>query len=254
MNFLRVKRTQFTLLLVPRIMVSVYASRSELLPAKPQASTTAIPTLPEGCWALGVLTFVLARWFFSLLLFRWLSHVLLLSPLLWLRSWRLDNEALQNWVSRKNRLIWRLISRMSPGGQSTQAGMLTISEASKAILISSCHYFSMEDEKRQQWEILLKNGNDYEICPGLTLRSFTSQIILAYWANTVWRVVPSVPRDGCEGLQGYQVNTPDSVFSFPEGGASRPYRPTPVFRYQAEEEKFPRLLVLPEKLLWPGHL
>ena len=94
-----------------------------------------------------------------------------------------------------------------------QAGMLTILEASKAILISSCHYFSMEDEKRQQWEILLKNGNDYEICPGLTLRSFTSQIILAYWANTVWRVVPSVPRDRCEGLQGYQVNplTPCSV-------------------------------------------
>ena len=138
---------------------------------------------------------------------------------------------------------------MSPGGQSMQAGMLTILEASKAILISSCHYFSMEDEKRQQWEILLKNGNDYEICPGLTLRSFTSQIILAYWANTVWRVVPSVPRDRCEGLQGYQVNPTDSVFSFPEDGASRPYRPTLVFRYQGEEEKFPRLLVLPDKLL-----
>lgn len=50
-------RTQFTLLLVTRIMVSVYASRSELLPAKPQASTTAILTPLEGCWALGVLTF-----------------------------------------------------------------------------------------------------------------------------------------------------------------------------------------------------
>ena len=97
---------------------------------------------------------------------------------------------------------------MSPGGQSMQAGMLTILEASKAILISSCHYFSMEDKKRQLWEILLKNGNDYEICPGLTLRPFTSQIILAYWANAVWRVVPSVPRDECEGLQGYRVNTP----------------------------------------------
>lgn len=89
-----------------------------------------------------------------------------------------------------------------------QAGMLTILEASKAILISSCHYFSMEDKKRQLWEILLKNGNDYEICPGLTLRPFTSQIILASWANAVWRVVPFVPKDECEGLQGYQVNPP----------------------------------------------
>lgn len=97
---------------------------------------------------------------------------------------------------------------MSPGGQSTAGWDVNYLGGFKGILISSCHYFSMEDKKRQLGEILLKSGHDYEICPGMTLRPFTSQIILAYWANTVWPVLPSVPRDRCEGLRGYQANPP----------------------------------------------
>ena len=113
--------------------------------------------------------------------------------------------------------------------------MLTILDASKAFLISSCHYFSVEDEKRQLWKILLKNGNDYKICPGLTLQPFPSQIIFACWVNTVRGVVLSASADKSEGAVGVLGQSPDSVFSFPEGGASSlcraPCRPTTVFRY-----------------------
>lgn len=52
--------------------------------------------------------------------------------------------------------------------RASQTVMLTILDASKAFQISSCYQFSVEDEKRQLWKILLKN-DDFKSCSGLTL-------------------------------------------------------------------------------------